>query len=209
MGEKVYLYPVWIRLWHLLNALLCLILIATGLSLQYSEPGSGFIRFDVAVSIHNVCGIILSVNYFFFLLGNLFTRNGRHYRLEPIGLINRLWKQFRYYSWGYFKNEKPPFPVGKAMKFNPLQKVAYAFVMYLFVPIVIITGWAMIFPDIIIDEYLGINGFWATDLLHILSAFVVSVFLIIHLYFSTMGHTPTAHFKSIISGYHEEEGEDN
>lgn len=205
MGEKVYLYPIWIRLWHLLNAVLCLLLIITGLSLQYAGTGPGFIRFDIAVSIHNVSGVILSFSYFFFILGNLFTRNGRHYRLEPIGLLTRLWKQFRYYSWGYFKNEKPPFPVGKAMKFNPLQKVAYGFVMYLFVPLIIFTGWGMLFPDIIVEEYLGINGFWLTDLVHITVAFIISVFLIIHIYFSTMGHTPTAHFKAMISGYHEEE----
>lgn len=204
MGEKVYLYPIWIRIWHVCNALLCLILIATGMSLQYSEPGAGLIRFDKAISIHNFCGVILSISYLFYFLGNLFTRNGRHYRLEPIGLITRLWKQFRYYAWDYFKNVQPPFPVGKAMKFNPLQKVAYAFLMYIFVPIVILTGWAMLFPEIIIEEYLGINGFWATDMLHIASGFVISVFLIIHIYFSTMGHTPTAHFKSIVTGYHEE-----
>src|SRR5210317_39283 len=101
MVGKVYLYPAWIRLWHIVNALLCLTLIATGMSLQYSEPGSGLIPFDTSVKLHDICGILLSISYFFYFLGNMFTRNGRHYRLEPIGLITRLWKQFRYYSWDY------------------------------------------------------------------------------------------------------------
>lgn len=203
MGTKIYLYPIWVRLWHLTNALLCLTLIATGMSLQYSEPGSGFIPFNVAIAIHNVCGVILSASYVFYVLGNLFTKNGRQYRLEPIGLIGRLWKQFYYYSIGFFKKQEPPFPITRTQKFNPLQKVAYAAIMYIVVPFLILTGWAMLFPEIIVDEFLGMSGFAITDLVHILGAFVVSVFLIIHLYFSTMGHTPTAHFKSIISGYHE------
>jgi len=205
MGEKVYLYPVWIRLWHLTNALLCLVLILTGLSMQYSEPGSGLIRFDWAVSIHNVCGIILSISYFVFVLGNLFTSNGRYYRLEPIGLIKRLWIQARYYAYGFFLKEKAPFPIGKVQKFNPLQKVSYAFVMYLFVPIIIITGWGMLYPETIIGDYLGINGFVVTDILHITSGFVMSVFLVIHLYFATMGAKPLSHYKGMVTGYHEHE----
>lgn len=204
MGQKIYLYPSWVRLWHLFNALLCLILIITGMSLQYSETGSGLIPFKTSVTVHNICGVILSFSYLFYFLGNIFTLNGRHYRLEPIGLLKRLWKQFYYYAFGYFKKDKPPFPISRLMKFNPLQKVAYTVIMYVFMPILVLTGWGMLFPEIIFDEFLGVSMFRVTDLLHILVAFIVSLFLIIHIYFSTMGHTPTAHFKSIITGYHED-----
>ncbi|MFC2118888.1 cytochrome b/b6 domain-containing protein [Bacteroidota bacterium] len=204
MTKRVYLYPVWIRIWHITNALLCLILILTGVSMQYSQPGSGLIDFQLAVSIHNFCGILLTISYLIYFLGNLFTANGRYYRLGPIGIVKRMLKQAKYYAFGVFKNEKPPFPIGKENKFNPLQKVSYLVVMYLFVPIVIITGWGMLFPESIIENYLGINGFVATDLLHLLSAFVISIFLIIHIYFSTMGSTTYEHFKSMITGYHEE-----
>ncbi|MFC2132519.1 cytochrome b/b6 domain-containing protein, partial [Bacteroidota bacterium] len=193
MTKRVYLYPVWIRIWHITNALLCLILILTGVSMQYSQPGSGLIDFQLAVSIHNFCGILLTISYLIYFLGNLFTANGRYYRLGPIGIVKRMLKQAKYYAFGVFKNEKPPFPIGKENKFNPLQKVSYLVVMYLFVPIVIITGWGMLFPESIIENYLGINGFVATDLLHLLSAFVISIFLIIHIYFSTMGSTTYEH----------------
>lgn len=203
MAHKEYLYPIWVRLWHWLNALLCLLLILTGLSIQYASPDGGLIRFDIAVSIHNVSGIILSASYVFFFLGNMFTPNGRYYRLEPIGLINRLIKQARYYAYGFFKKEKAPFPTGKEQKFNPLQKVSYAFVMYLFVPLVIVSGWGLLFPESILEDWLGINWFMATDLLHITAAFVISVFLIIHLYFATMGHKVWSHYKSMVTGYHE------
>ena len=53
MSKKVYLYPVWIRIWHLANAILFLILILSGLCMQYSNPQYPVIRFDIAVAMHN------------------------------------------------------------------------------------------------------------------------------------------------------------
>lgn len=205
MSGKVYLYPVWIRLWHLVNALLCLVLIVSGISMHYASPEATRIRFDLAVSMHNISGIILSVNYVIFFLGNMFTGNGINYVIPFKGFLNRLGKQLYYYTIGVFKKEEPPFPIGSARKFNPLQQVTYAFVMYGFVPVIIITGWALLFPDIIVEEWLGINGFAATDFLHIVGGFVISMFLLIHLYFATMGKKPTDHYKAMISGYHEDE----
>ena len=205
MSGKVYLYPIWIRLWHWTNALLCLILIATGISMHYASPEATRIRFDVAVSMHNIAGVILSVSYIFFFLGNLFTGNGLNYLIQFRGFRQRLWKQMYYYTIGVFKKEEPPFPIGSKRKFNPLQQVTYTGLMYFLVPVIIITGWALLFPNVIVEEWLGINGFAATDFLHILGGFGVSIFLLIHLYFATMGKKPTDHYKAMISGYHEDE----
>ena len=204
MSGKVYLYPIWIRLWHLLNALLCLVLIISGISMHYAGPSMPSIRFDVAVQMHNISGVVLTLNYVLFFLGNLFTGNGRNYLIQFTDFRKRMWKQIYYYSIGVFKKEQPPFPIGKDRKFNPLQQVTYTVIMYLFVPIVFITGWALMFPDIIIEEWLGINGFAATDLLHVIAGFFISFFLLIHLYFATMGKTPGEHYKSMITGYHED-----
>jgi thiosulfate reductase cytochrome b subunit len=205
MSGKVYLYPIWIRLWHVVNALLCLILIFTGISMHYANPDAPRIRFDLAVSLHNISGVLLTLNYVIFFLGNLFTRNGNNYVLVVKGFRKRIWKQFYYYAFGFFKKQPAPFPIGSARKFNPLQQVTYAFVMYVFVPIIIVTGWGLLFPDSIVDEWLGINGFAATDFLHIVGGFVVTIFLLIHLYFATMGKKATDHFVAMISGYHEDE----
>ncbi|MCF8299034.1 MAG: cytochrome b/b6 domain-containing protein, partial [Saprospiraceae bacterium] len=46
MQEKLYLYPKWVRLWHLVNALLCILLIITGLSMQYAGVEYYLMRFD-------------------------------------------------------------------------------------------------------------------------------------------------------------------
>jgi thiosulfate reductase cytochrome b subunit len=201
--EKIYLYPVWLRLWHLLNALLCLTLIITGISMQFSNPKFPMIRFDVAVSIHNIMGIILCVNYLLFFLGNITTRNGKYYKLIIPGLFSRLMTQFRYYTRGLFKGETPPYPLNSERKFNPLQQVTYVGSMYILVPVIMITGWALMYPEVIPARFLWSSGLHLTDLLHITAAFLVSLFMFIHVYFCTIGKTPLSNFKSMINGYHE------
>lgn len=201
--NKLYLYPVWVRLWHATNALMCLALILSGLSMQYSNPEYPFIRFDIAVSMHNISGIVLSAMYIMFFIGNWSTSNGKHYKIKIKGLIKSLMKQAQYYAFGIFKGENPPYPVSKEMKFNPLQKFTYALTMYIFVPLVFITGWALLFPGMIITNFMGIGGIQLTSLLHVTAGFLISLFLVIHIYFCTIGHSPSSNFKSMIDGYHE------
>jgi thiosulfate reductase cytochrome b subunit len=202
MAEKIYFYPVWIRLWHWLNALMFLFLIVTGLSMQYSSPDYPFIRFDLAVLLHNIAGIIVTLGYFVFVIGNMVTSNGKFYKVNLREIFGQLKKQFMYYTFGIFKRESAPFPLSENRKFNPLQKVSYIFAMYAFVPIMIITGLGLLFPEIILSKVYGISGIHLTDLIHIISGFVLSVFMIIHIYFCTIGKTPTANFKSMFTGWH-------
>jgi len=202
MKEPVYLYPVWVRLWHLLNALMFLTLMVTGISLQYSSAEYTIIPFNYAVSIHNITGIIICVGYVFFLFANRFTSNGTYYQFHLKGLFQRVLKQMRYYSIGIFKKENPPYPISIDRKFNPLQKLSYVFVMYIFMPIVIISGFGLFFPEMIPDRILGIVGIHLTDIFHIIAGFILSVFMIVHVYFCTIGTTPISNFKSMINGWH-------
>jgi thiosulfate reductase cytochrome b subunit len=201
--EKIYLYPFWVRIWHMFNALLCLTLIVTGISMQFSNPKFPLIPFNVAVSIHNIAGIILCLDYIIFFIGNLTTRNGRYYKLIFPGLFSRLMSQFRYYTNGIFKGETAPYPISTERKFNPLQQVTYVISMYILIPIIMISGWALMYPEIIPDQFFWSSGLHFTDLLHILAAFMVSLFMFIHVYFCTIGKTPVSNFKSMIDGYHE------
>jgi len=200
MIQRIYFYPIWLRLWHMTNALMFLLLILTGLSMQY---GLFKIRFDYAVSIHNVSGIILSVSYLVYFVANFITGNLKYYRIKFDGFFKRLMMQFRFYTVGIFKQEKAPFPLTVKRKFNPLQKFTYVGVMYIIVPLILISGYAMLFPQVIYDRVFGIPGIVLTDLVHVITGFLGSIFMIIHIYFCTIGAKPTSNFKSIITGYHE------
>jgi len=201
-SERLYLYPVWIRIWHLINALLCLTLIVTGLSIQFSNP-SVVVKFKSAVAIHNVAGTILLFSYIVFFLGNLLTPNGAFYVFEVKGFFSRLFTQFRYYTVGLFKNEHPPFPVTADSKFNPLQQFSYVLLMYIFVPLAILSGLGLLYPDITVNSMMGASGLDLTDLLHLTAGFLITIFMCIHIYFCTIGKTPVSNFKSMLDGYHE------
>jgi len=202
MSEKLYLYPVWVRLWHWSNAILFLLLIITGLSMQYSGGDMKFIRFDLAVAIHNTAGVLVTFLYALYILGNTITENSKNYRIREKGLVDRMIKQFKYYSFGVFKNEKPPFPAKKNRKFNPLQLVSYVIVMYLFFPFLIISGFGLLYPETIPVKVFAISGIQFTAIFHSLLGFFLSVFMLIHVYMCTMGEKPSTHFKSMINGYH-------
>lgn len=206
MSRRLYLYPVWIRLWHLINAILFLILIFTGIAMQFASGDRSFslISFQNAVSWHNVSAIILTFNYVFFILGNVFTSNSRHYRIRKENFWADLLAQLKFYAFGIFKNEKHPFPVSYEQKFNPLQKISYVLAMYVGMPLLIISGIGLLFPEILIRQFFGVSGLLITDLVHISMGFILTVFLAIHLYTCTLGDKPLTLFKSMINGYHEE-----
>jgi thiosulfate reductase cytochrome b subunit len=205
MATKVYLYPVWIRLWHLLNLLLFLILIFTGISLQYvSDSGKFLISFEHAITWHNVAAFLLTANYVVYVLGNWFSGNGKYYRIKRKKMTRRLIKQFKFYAYGMFQGEEHPFPVSEKRKFNPLQKMSYILAMYLGMPLLIISGFGLLFPELLVGQFLGVSGLAINDVIHVTMGFILSVFMVVHIYTCTLGEKPGTLFKSMINGYHEE-----
>jgi thiosulfate reductase cytochrome b subunit len=205
----MYLYPKWIRTWHVINAVMFLILIITGLSMQYTgkNNASYVVGFAKAVRVHNFAAVVLVFNYIIFVTGNLLTSNGRYYRIARKNFISELVAQFKFYASGMFRGEKHPFPVTTERKFNPLQKLTYVLALYVAFPLLIISGIGLLLPEITITTIFGISGLILTDILHITMGFFLSIFMIIHVYTCTLGHKPTSLFRGIITGYHVSEDE--
>ena len=201
--SKIYFYPIWLRIWHGINALGILILIFTGINMQFSGPKFTLMNFELAVNLHNISGILITLNYLLYFFGNMLTSNHKYYRLKLKGLFKRLNLQIGYYTSGLFKNQQPPFPLSEKRKFNPMQKVAYLMTMYVFVPGLIFTGLALLFPETIIEDVYSVSGIFLTAILHASLGFLVSIFLIVHLYVASIGKHPLNNFKSIVNGYHD------
>jgi len=202
-AQKFYYYPLWLRIWHGINAIGILILIYSGISLQSSLESPQFISFNTIVNLHNITGVIVSLSYLVYFVGNIVTSNGKFYMIKPKGFLSNPLKQAKYYIWGMFNGQKPPFPLSEKRKFNPLQKYSYIIVMYFFIPIVIFTGFALLFPESIIDKVYNFSGVFLTALLHSAMGFLISIFLVVHLYIASIGKSPIQNFKSIINGWHE------
>jgi thiosulfate reductase cytochrome b subunit len=201
-SEKLYFYPIWLRIWHGLNALGIITLIITGISMQSSIESSHVLGFKVIVNIHNIAGILVTLSYLLYFIGNLVTPNGKFYIVKPKGFLKYPIQQAYYYAWGMFHGMKTPFPISEKRKFNPLQKYAYIMVMYLAVPFVIISGIALLFPEIIIDQVYAFSGVFVTAVFHSTMGFFISIFLMVHLYIASIGKSPIENFKSIITGWH-------
>jgi thiosulfate reductase cytochrome b subunit len=203
----MYLYPKWIRIWHLVNALMFLILIVTGISMQYTDKDNSayMVGFAKAVKWHNFAALILTLNYVIFVLGNAFAGNGKYYRIKKENFLSDLISQAKFYAFGMFRGEKHPFPVTLERKFNPLQLFTYVLAMYLGLPLLIVSGIVLLFPEIAFDRVFGMSGLLLNDILHISTGFFLSIFMIIHIYTCTLGAKTTSLFKGMISGFHESE----
>ena len=160
-NTKLYFYPIWLRIWHGINALGIILLIITGISMQ-TGVDSSFMNFRMAVNIHNISGIVITINYLLFFIGNIATQNVKFYLIKPMGFIKRPMKQAYYYAFGMFRGMKAPYPLSDKRKFNPLQKYAYVGIMYFVVPIVIISGFGLLFPEIIIEKVYAFSGVFLT-----------------------------------------------
>lgn len=173
--------------------------------MQYTdkEVSDYIIHFNTAVAMHNYAALILTINYIIFVTGNVLTKNGKHYSINWKKIWMELFIQGKFYAFGMFKGEKHPFPVTEERKFNPLQLFVYVLAMYVGLPVLIITGVGLLFPEITIKGIFGISGLLLTDILHITVGFFLSIFMIVHIYTCTLGSKPTTLFKSMINGYHE------
>ncbi|MCX6301528.1 MAG: cytochrome b/b6 domain-containing protein [Bacteroidia bacterium] len=203
----MYLYPLWIRLWHFVNAILIMILIITGAAMQFADADHPLLTAGFAGSarLHDVAAIILTISYIAFVAGNIVTGNSKYYRISKKNLFSGTGKQLKYFLYGMFRKEKQPFPVTMDNKFNPLEKVSYNLIMYIIMPLLILSGIIMLFQDLKVIIVFGTGLFIFTDILHIILGFLVSVFLIIHVYCCTIGPKPGSLFRGLISGYQESE----
>jgi thiosulfate reductase cytochrome b subunit len=163
------------------------------------------VGFAKAVKWHNFGAIMLTANYIFFILGNTITKNKKYYRIKKENFFSDLLKQLKYYSFGMFREETHPFPVTMERKFNPLQKLTYVLAMYAGIPLLIISGIGLLFPEITIDKLFGVSGLVLTDILHITMGFLLSIFMIVHIYTCTLGEKPLSLFRGMITGFHNSE----
>lgn len=108
-----------------------------------------------------------------------------------------------YYARGIFTGAPNPYKVTRECKHNPRQRIAYLGVLVLINPLIWVSGLLYLFwgrleahvPDWLCLEQVA--------LAHTFAAFLMLLFLIVHVYLTTTGHTPLAHIHAMISGWAE------
>lgn len=188
-------YPAWLRVWHWTNAICFITLMITGTSMHFAEPGTPQLDFRTARVLHNAAGALMMLGYFYYLTGSLLGRNRRFYTFQsgdfPAGAL----RQARYYLIGIFRGEPHPFPHTEERKFNPLQKLAYLSVMFLLIPVLIVTGVVLFTPDMLPER-----GVTAYAFAHTIVGYLLSLFLFVHMYLGTTGETATSLYRAMLTG---------
>ncbi len=188
--EKTYLYSKVVRFWHWGNATLFLLLLVSGI-LNHFAIGN----MPLQVQLHEICGFLLIAFWVGFIIMNLTTSNGVHYKVQFSGLIGRCIKQAKFYLFDIMKGKPHPFTADEKSKFNPIQQLAYLGVMFGMVPLLLITGILSLYPDL-----LG-AGYWMLKAHQVLAVIAV-MFICVHIYLCTTGDYFAQTFKSMIDGFH-------
>jgi thiosulfate reductase cytochrome b subunit len=204
--KRIYINPLPVRIWHWTNAVGFVLLILTGLQIRYLGAVQ-VIPFVTAVQLHNTIGFVLIGNFLVWLCFHLFTDKIRvyHPELSPRRHFGRTFLQMRYYGYGIFRGEPNPHHASALAKFNPLQSVMYQIVMMVLVPLQFYTGVLMWDVARFSGQVDALGGVRVVDTVHVLLFIFFCGFIVMHVYLSSLGHTPSAHFKAMLTGYEDAE----
>lgn len=202
--RRVYMYTIYERLWHWLQAAVISLLVFTGLIIHKPDL-FGLFSFPYMVQIHNVLGFIMLTNAFLALFYHVASGEIRQFIPKPSGFFVQMISQALYYTRGIFKNEEHPFEKTPEKKLNPLQQITYFGLLNVLLPLQVITGvmiWGLqTWPEL--AQSLG--GLPVLAPLHTLVAWLLASFIVMHIYLTTTGHSVLGGVQSMINGWDEVE----
>ncbi len=205
--EKIYLTPTPVRIWHWLNALGIVTLCVTGIQIRFPEYVNIFGTYKAAIGLHNTAGIMVSISFFFWIFYYLIiARNLVKLYVPNLDDIKRgMMRQALFYFFNYFFGKSNPHKVTPENKFNAIQKFSYLIIMFVLLPLVIISG-VLLMNIAPLREWINMIGgikFLVDG--HYLIACAFFAFLCVHVYMATLGHTPFSHFVQMWTGWEDVE----
>src|SRR5690606_20022552 len=192
--SRVLMFKRFERFWHWSQALLIFVLLFTGFAIHGTYE---VMRFSTAVQVHTLAAWALIVLWLFAIFWHFTTGEWRQY----IPTRDGLFAVIHYYLIGTFTGAEHPYRKTTQAKHNPLQRLAYLFFKLVITPVIWASGLLYLFyndwPEVL-SNALALEG---VALAHTAAAFAMLVFIIGHVYMTTMGHKLTSHIKPMITGY--------
>jgi len=199
MSVKAMIFKRFERFWHWAQALLIMVLLMSGFEVHGSYSLLGF---EHAVATHVTAAWSLVTLWVFAIFWHFTTGEWKQY----IPTLKKVDAMIKYYLLGIFMHAPHPFRQTTLRKHNPLQRLAYLFLWLFISPLIWITGWLYLFyakwDDWGLDQYLTLED---VAFFHAAGAFMMLIFLIVHIYLITTGRTVTSHMKAMITGWEEVE----
>jgi thiosulfate reductase cytochrome b subunit len=195
--QREYVYRAFERFWHWTQAALIILLGVTGFEIHGVLH---FFGFRQAVALHSLFAVSFLVLVVFAIFWHFTTGQWRQY----LPTREHLRAQINYYIAGIFRGAPHPTRKHVLSKLNPLQKLVYAGLKVLVIPVMALSGLLYMFyrypqrHDVI---GLSLGSLKAVALVHTLGAFALVCFFIAHVYLITTGATVTSNLKAMITGY--------
>ncbi len=196
MSKSIYIFKRYERFWHWSQAALILVMALTGFEIHGSYTLLGF---EQAINVHIYSAWILIALWVFTIFWHLTTGEYKHYLPTKVGL----WKQVLYYMRGIFTGEPRPFHASTRAKHNPLQRLAYLALKVFMIPAIWASGLLYLFYNYWPATWFDIFGIQLMHIAiaHVIAAFLMLLFLIVHLYLITTGETVLQYTKAMITGW--------
>ncbi|MBF0590312.1 MAG: tetrathionate reductase family octaheme c-type cytochrome [Magnetococcales bacterium] len=183
------------RFSHWGQALLILGLMATGFEVAGHYTWNGYAD---ASRWHRYFAWSLVLFWTFSVFWLMVTGGWRQY----VPTTEKLRAMLGYYLHGMFYPERyhHPFRKSRRLKHNPLQRFSYFILSLIISPLVWLSGLFYVYAGRL-DE-LGVPGLTLERVasLHLSMAYLLSIFLLIHLYMAFIGKPLTSHLRGIITG---------
>jgi thiosulfate reductase cytochrome b subunit len=213
--RDVMIYTRYERFWHWSQALLIFILFISGLAIHgtfatldkfvtenlpsffsHLVPPGNWLPFGLAVKIHTYAAITLILLWIFTTFWNFTTGQWKQYLFKK-----GLWSVIRFYVWGILRGEPHPYKKSLQRKQNALQSLAYLTFMVIVGPALWSTGIIYLLYNFWGDQFWAGNGLWIIASLHTAAAFIMAMFVIVHVYMTTTGKTVFHYIRTMITGY--------
>ena len=197
--ENVILYSRFERFWHWSQTLLIIVMLVTGFEIHGVYTLFGF---EKAIDIHTLLAWVLIGLWVLALFWHATTGEWRQYvpaESEPMLAM------LRYYAVGIFLGAAHPFHRRRSEKHNPLQRMAYLLLTMIISPIIWLSG--LLYLSYQMWSEIGLQGLplELVAYFHVLAAFAMLSFIVVHLYFTlTTSPKPFSFVKEMITGVSEE-----
>lgn len=198
--KRIYIYKRFERFWHWSQAFLIIFLAVTGFEVHGSYEIFGF---EKAVNFHRTAAYLLLGLTAFAIFWHFTTEGWRHY----IPTTRKLTAQIRFYMSGMFKGEEHPFNRTELSKLNPAQRLVYLGLKLILIPMVVISGLLYMFYGELGATFWIVGGISLRSIAnwHTFGAYLMLSFLVVHVYMTTTGATPSANLRAMLTGYEEVE----
>ncbi len=201
-SKLIYIHPAPVRIWHWVHAAGIVALVLTGFQIRFAEV-LGIMPLSSAITLHNFVGFCVIADYFIWLGYYLITGNIKIYFPDLRTFLPMAIRQAKFYGFGIFKGDPNPHEMTPENKFNAMQQKAYVMLMFVALPAQMMSGVFLWRVKGYADYVHLLGGIKIIDTVHVLLFFFFASFLVAHAYLATLGHTPLAHFKAMITGYEE------